>query len=128
MPNVWGWIAARAGCVLRVVARARDVVLLVEFVARAVVALCAVRSVDDVRTFVLLARPLVGDVCMRDTDVRPTDGRATVFERADVLFRVTIVLGCTVVRETVFASRTAASAMPTPTIYAIIMHKSRFIP
>ena len=91
VPNVWDWVAARAGRAILVAARARDGVLLVGFVVRAVVALRAVRSVDDVRTFGLLVRPLVGDVCMRDTDVRATDGRFIVFERTDVLFLGTIV-------------------------------------
>ena len=80
------------------------------------------RDADDVvvragATFVFCCFVVARDVVARDTVV-------FVFVRAVV---VCVSLLC-VVRDIEFALRTAASAMPTPTIYAIMKMQIRFIP
>ena len=118
MPNVFDCVAdivaARAGREMFVavrgvfVAGVRDVVavrdMFVVRLGRDVVVVCA-REVVVVRCGVLVAR----DVVVREDVVR----------EATVLCEV---------REMLFASRTAASAMPTPTMYAIRKVKILFIP
>ena len=84
------------------------------------------RDADDVvvragATFVFCCFVVARDVVARDTVV-------FVFVRAVVVRDVVCVSLFCVVRDIEFALRTAASAMPTPTIYAIMKIQIRFIP
>lgn len=84
---------------------------------REIFVVCPVR--DDVvvraREVVVVAR--CGVAVVRDTVVRDDAEREP-----------TVLCVPEVLREMLFASRTAASAMPTPTMYAIIKVKILFIP
>lgn len=140
LPNVFdcilGFVAARAGRDIFVDVRAMLILLLdtgdwpvraIDFAARETVVVFAVRAGTDVRTFDVV-RALV---------VRGVETVARAVAAREVVDWVVVLRGLTVVRETavlgflratVFSSRTAALAMPTLTMYAIIKIQAFFIP